>query len=264
MPVIRKKGTTLDTTGEAPRGETRTVRATEKMRKGRCGRVAWAMAVALLATSIAAAGAIDVRNFLSDVDEVQDKLEEVVGDVEVLASELDKKEADSALDALSDAEEEVDALSGALQRILEAEEEAEVEAADRRSSYVSPLTGQYKATMTIDLVCGMNQFKMLCGLMGLRRTYGDVRQHIWLDVRDEGPGKEDKREMWIKLGGHKPLIRQSWCGPLKFSVPTNDRWRGNQDRAKNEWTVNLTGKEPPCMSGLRVSEPIFHPASLLV
>ena len=235
------------------------------MRKGRCGRVAWAMAVALLATSIAAAGAIDVRNFLSDdVNEVQDKLEEVVGDVEVLASELDKKEADSALDALSDAEEEVDALSGALQRILEAEEEAEVEAADRRSSYVSPLTGQYKATMTIDLVCGMNQFKMLCGLMGLRRTYGDVRQHIWLDVRDEGPGKEDTREMWIKLGGHKPLIRQSWCGPLKFSVPTNDRWRGNQDREKNKWTVNLTGKEPPCMSGLRVSEPIFHPASLLV
>merc|ERR1719247_902812 len=100
----------------------------------------------------------------------------------------------------------------------------------------------------------MNQFKMLCGLMGLRRTYGDVRQHIWLDVRDEGPGKEDTREMWIKLGGHKPLIRQSWCGPLKFSVPTNDRWRGNQDREKNKWTVNLTGKEPPCMSGLRVKQ----------
>lgn len=235
------------------------------MRKGRCGRVAWAMAVALLATSIAAAGAIDVRNFLSDVNEVQDKLEEVVGDVEVLASELDSStttttaaEADSALDALSDAEAEMDALSGALQRILEAEEEAEVEAADRRSSYASPLTGQYKATMTIDLVCGMNQFKMLCNLMGLRRTYGDVRQHIWLDVRDEGPGKEDTREMWIKLGGHKPLIRQSWCGPLKFSV-------SNQDREKNKWTVNLNrGKEPPCMSGLRVSEPIFHPASLLV
>ena len=71
--------------------------------------------------------------------------------------------------------------------------------------YSTPgLDGSYRATLTIDMVCQMDQFKMLCGMMGLKNAFGDVKQHVYLDFN------EKKRELYIKADGHKPLFRFDW------------------------------------------------------
>lgn len=106
--------------------------------------------------------------------------------------------------------------------------------------YTTPgLAGSYKATLTIDIVCEMEQFKMLCGMMGLRRSFGDVRQHVYIDF------EEDKRELYIKADGHKPLFRFDWCGPVGYTINEENL------RSRNKEEIYLSKDEPPCMKELR-------------
>ncbi len=77
--------------------------------------------------------------------------------------------------------------------------------ADAEAEHAVPnLHGGFKATLTIDIVCKMPQFSMLCNLMGLRNAFGDVKQHLYLDF------DEASREVYIKADGTKPLFRFDW------------------------------------------------------
>lgn len=130
--------------------------------------------------------------------------------------------------------ERVEAERAAAEAKAKAEADALKVRAKSAAGGLSPLHGGYKATMTIDVVCNMQQFKMICNLMGLRRTYGDVRQHFYLDLDDEA------KELHIKAGGHKPLIRLEWCGPIPYET--------NEDNGK---IILDKKKEPECMKKMR-------------
>mmetsp|Transcript_10246 Transcript_10246/g.25614 ORF Transcript_10246/g.25614 Transcript_10246/m.25614 type:complete len:230 (-) Transcript_10246:1501-2190(-) len=115
--------------------------------------------------------------------------------------------------------------------------------AEPEEEYAAPrLHGGYKATLTIDIVCKMPQFSMLCNLMGLRNAFGDVRQHIYLDF------DEANREVYIKADGTKPLFRFDWCGPVSYDIDDEKL----QSSGKGE--IRLSKEEPKCMQkNLRVS-----------